>query len=72
VAGPIGAVIWGGMLLQIDVGDHVFDQIVNLAKTFAAGDGDTTCEPEIFQCGFGRMPITPTAVTSFFLRANIA
>jgi len=58
--------------LQIDVGDHVFDQIVNLAKTFAAGDGDTTCEPEIFQCGFGRMPITPTAVTSFFLRANIA
>lgn len=72
MAGPIGAVIWGVMLVQIGVGDHVFDQILNLAKTFAAGDGDTTCEPEIFQCGFGRMPITPTAVTSFFLRANIA
>ena len=58
--------------MQIGVGDHVFDQIVNLAKTFAAGDGDTTGAPEIFQCGFGRMPIPPTAVTSFFLRANIA
>jgi hypothetical protein len=60
------------MLVQIGVGHRVFDQILNLAKTFAASDGDTTGAPEMFQCGFGRMSIPPTAVTSFFLRANIA
>ena len=58
--------------MQIGVGHHVFDQILNLAKIFAAGDGDTTGAPEIFQGGFGRMSIPPTAVTSFSLRADIA
>ena len=44
-AGPIGAVVSSGMLLQLGARNYIFGQIVNLTKTFAASDGNAAGAP---------------------------
>ena len=72
MASPIGAVSSGWAILEIRGRDHVLDQIINFAKPIPTGHGNVASAPKIFKCGFGEMPIPPTAVAALFLRANIA
>ena len=51
--------------------DHPLRQVIPLLKSFTPDHGDLTGAPEIFQRGFGGVPIPPTAAGAFFILAHI-